>query len=173
LKFEVLAFIDSMQTNDPQATARFRADSISWWNANYQQALCCTPNFVPPQVALSAIEGIQHLQFDSLHLSGDTIKGLFNVELYDFSSGHNWDRSNYCLDTNNIYLVLDQQKKISAIINYSFPEMHDGLVQVQCFFMDESEINSNAPEEWLPPTVAELDSMQQRHNDFRMIPAAI
>lgn len=173
LNQQMSAFIDSLESNNPNSSCMFRNDSVKWWNTYSSNGISINrktidisgiEKYISPKISLNRIKGIHHLHIDSLYNSGDTIKGLLNIEkLYFTEDCTGFNGKDYCMDTSTIYLVIDQNGKINEII-------HINLFNPDCFCMDESEITSNEYRSFdSVQEVADPDSIEFHKNDFELI----
>jgi hypothetical protein len=107
---------------------------------------------------------------DNISIKKDTLKGLMTVS-HCFDKIQNIGATRCIgdgLDTNYIDLVFTD-KKISDIIYYKSKAYKlRKVVSVQSFYMDETEITSNAYRPYVPklPSQDKLDSIAAHKNDY-------
>jgi len=165
LKMQIERCIDSLKSENISSSAIFRNDSVIWWNVRLYigETQGGKAKFITPDIGLNQIIGIDHLEVVSLFVIGDTIKGIINVERFYFPDdqlGYNGEI--FCLDTNQVNLVIGKSGKISEIIYFQ-------TLAWDCVWdcwEDESNNYSTEFRGW-----AEIDSIDLHKNDYRLIPA--
>jgi hypothetical protein len=171
LTVEIQSFLDALKNNDEGEINKYRHAEVFWWNAHSNVVpLSGKPNRIADGINLALISELESLEIDTITIVEDTIKGIFRPHKFYYpNESLGMDGSEYCLDTNYIYLVL-QNEKIHDIIQLNF--LTEGKehrqINFSCWYMDESEISSGMPE-YVPPTQEELDSMELHKNDYTFI----
>lgn len=160
LHTEVNAFVDSIIMGSENSCEAYQTNSIKWWNSDFEG----TAKLIPINQSLGKIKELEYLLIDSIEVKGDTIKGLITVRNWT----DDFELSNVHIDgydTNYVHLILKEQK-LSEIIYYRRHPTRPLVVSIQNFYMDETEITSNAYTEYKPPTQKQLDSILVRKNEY-------
>lgn len=157
---QLIVFIEDLHARGNVAN-KYRDYNIKWWNADDNGMIKGNGKVIPVDVSLHQIRHLQNLKIDSLVIINNTIQGLVNYERINCPDGAIMIDS---ISKNKISLLISQEGKICGIINKP-------ILSIACFYMDESEINSNEYRQWEPPkwTKKQIDSMESHRNDFQLI----